>query len=374
MPEPGTRGMILFMVYRNYGRSGRKTAALGFGGMRFETPMDTDKSAATVLRAFEKGVSYFDTAPGYSEDQSEIIMGTAVREMKKSGAPFTISTKSSKADGAELRAQLEESLRRLNVDVIDYYNCWYVLTLDIWEERKKGGAVDAILKAKEEGLIRHAVFSTHMPGSDIKQVIEEGYFEGVTLGYSVINFPFRQEGIQAAADNGMGVVVMNPLGGGLITGNPEAFNFLKARPEQSILEAALHFLFSDERISVSLVGFRNDDDVDSAVAAVNSFSPYVDEEVAYIHNRVEKEFNAMCTSCMYCNVCPEGIPVWAFMETWNHLKLSDGDKPVGRIKWHWGSSVDVLDRCTSCRKCEMACTQHLPILERFEDLKAAVKE
>lgn len=365
--------MIPFMVYRNYGRNGRITAALGFGGMRFETPMDTDKSAATVLRAFEKGITYFDTAPGYCEDQSEIIMGAAVKEMKKSGAPFTISTKSSKADGAELRAQLEESLRRLNVDVIDYYNCWYVLTLKAWEERKKGGAVDAILKAKEEGLIRHAVFSTHLPGPIIKQVIEEGYFEGVTLGYSVINFPFRQEGIQAAADNGMGVVVMNPLGGGLIPENPEAFAFLKARPEQSILEAALHFLLSDERISVSLVGFRNDDDVDTAVAAVDSFSPYVDKEIAYIRSRVEKKFNAMCTSCMYCNVCPEDIPVWAFMETWNHLKLSGRQDVGNRLKWHWGTSIDVLDRCTSCGECERACTQHLSILERFEDLKAAVR-
>ena len=95
--------MIPFMVYRNYGRNGRITAALGFGGMRSETPMDTDKSAATVLRAFEKGITYFDTAPGYCEDQSEIIMGSAIQEMKKSGAPFTISTKSSKAEGSARR-------------------------------------------------------------------------------------------------------------------------------------------------------------------------------------------------------------------------------------------------------------------------------
>lgn len=359
------------MIYNNY--HGRKTAALGFGGMRFESPQDHEKSVATVLRAFNKGITYFDTAPGYCEDQSELIMGKAISEMKKSDRPFTISTKSMLHNGDEVRSQLEESLRRLNVDTIDYYNCWYVLTLKDWESRKKNGAVDAILKAKEEGLIRHATFSTHLAGPDIRRVIEEGFFEGVTLGYSAINFPYRQEGIEAAVERGMGVIVMNPLGGGLIPQNPDSFSYLKVRPGQNMLEAALHFIFSDPRITVPLVGFRNDDDVDTAIAAVDSFVPYSDKEIKGIRNRVQEEMNAMCTSCMYCKVCPEDINVWAFMETWNHLKLSGGENLGNRLKYHWGVSLSDLDRCTSCGRCERACTQKLPILERFEELKTALE-
>ncbi len=361
------------MIYRSY--RGRKTAALGFGGMRFEFPEDIDKSAQTVLRAFEKGLTYFDTAPGYCGDKSEIIMGTAIKEMKKTGRPFTISTKSQKKNGKELRAQLEESLRRLNVDCIDYYNCWYVLTMEDWESRKTGGAVNAILRARDEGLIRHAVFSTHLQGSDIRKVIDEGSFEGVTLGYSAVNFPFRQEGIAAADEQNMGVVVMNPLGGGIIPQNPDFFDFLKARPEQSILEAALHFLLSDERITVSLVGFRNDEDVDSAVAAVDSFVPYSTEDVSAIRRRVEHDLNAMCTSCMYCKGCPVDIQVWAFMETWNHLKLKGGQPSLlNRLKYHWGVSIADLDACIACGQCENACTQKLPILKRFEELKTALAD
>lgn len=358
------------MIYSDYHGTG--TARLGFGGMRFEDPTDHEKSVSTVLRAHEKGITYFDTAPGYCGDQSEIILGKAVSEMKKSGRPFTISTKSMKSDGDELRAQLEESLRRLNVDTIDYFNCWYVLTMNDWERRKSGGAVDAILKAKEEGLVRHAVFSTHLSGSDIRRVIEEGYFEGVTLGYSAINFPFRQEGIEAAAERGMGVVVMNPLGGGLIPQNPDAFEYLKVRPDQNMLEAALHFLWSDERITVPMVGFRNEKDVDTAAAALETFVPYTDEEVTRIRSSVEQEMNAMCTNCMYCRGCPEDIRVWAFMETWNHLKLSGGESAADRLKYYWGISPEDMDRCTACGHCEAVCTQKLPILERFEDIKAAL--
>ena len=359
------------MEYRLY--KGRKTAALGFGGMRFENPQDISASAETVLRAYEKGITYFDTAPGYCEDKSEIIMGEAIKEMKKGSSPFTISTKSNKADGSELRAQLETSLKRLNVDSIDYYNCWYVLTKKDWESRKKGGAVDAILKAKEEGLIKHAVFSTHLPGAHIRDVIEEGYFEGVTLGYSIINFPFRQDGIKAAIENDMGVVVMNPLGGGVVTENEKTFSFLKAYKEQSMLEAALHFLLSDPRITVPLVGFRNISDVDTAVAAVESFKPYTADQIDYIQKRVEGDFNQLCTSCMYCDVCPEGIPVWNFMEAYNHLKLKGAESVSDRLKWHWGTDISELDKCTKCLKCERACTQTLPIMDRFEELKASIK-
>lgn len=357
------------MQYRTYGNTGLNVSVMGFGGMRFENPRDHDKSAATVLRAFEKGVTYFDTAPFYCEDQSEIIVGKAIKEMKKRGKPFVVSSKSSRVKGSELRQDLEKSLKRLNVEALDFYNCWCVMTLEDWERRKSGGAVKEIMKAKEEGLIRHAVFSTHLPGPDIQKVIEEGYFEGVTLGYCATNFPYREQGIQAAAAHNMGVVIMNPLGGGTLVSNEAAFGFIKVRPEQTMLEAALHFVVANPQITVALVGCRNDADVDSAVAAIESYQPYSDEDIQNIRRRVQGEYNNLCTTCMYCKDCPEGIPVWKFMESYNHLLLKDGETPANRLKWHWATKISELDRCTQCGHCEEVCTQHLPILERFEELK-----
>lgn len=360
------------MEYREYGKTGLNVSAVGFGGMRFEDPRDHEASVATVLRASERGITYFDTAPGYCQDQSEIILGKAILEMKQRGAPFYISTKSSKANAGDLRRDLEQSLKRLNVETIDFYHCWYLLTPAVWEQRKAGGAVREIMKAKDEGLIRHAVFSTHMAGPDIRAVIEEGYFEGVTLGYSAVNFPYRQEGIQAAAERDMGVVVMNPLGGGTIVTNEENFGFIKVRPEQTMLEAALHFLLSHSTITVSLVGFRNRADVDSAVAAAEAYRPYTPEEIENIRRRVQGDYNTLCTSCMYCKGCPEEIPVWKFMETYNHILLKHGERAADRLKYHWGASVEDLERCTECGHCEEVCTQHLPILERFEELKQTI--
>ena len=360
------------MIYREYGNTGEKVSVLGFGGMRFENPSDIDGSAEILIHALKSGITYFDTAPGYCGDQSEDIFGTAVPEMKKMGKPFYLSTKSNKPNAGDLRKDLENSLRRLNVDQIDFYHCWYVLTMEDWEGRKRGGAVAEILKAQEEGLIKHPVFSTHLPGTDIRKVIEEGYFKGVTLGYSAINFPYREEGIKAAGENNMGVVVMNPLGGGTITQNPDSFDFIRVRPEQNILDGSLHFLMNNPAISVMLVGFRNKNDIDTAVASVEKFKPYTSKEINVIKKHIDSDFNNLCTTCMYCNVCPVDIPVWKFVETANGLYCDADGSLSDRLKYHWGTDISGLDSCTECRLCEEVCTQHLPILERFEELKVAM--
>lgn len=360
------------MIYREYGNTGEKVSVLGFGGMRFENSTDIDGSAEMLIHALNKGINYFDTAPGYCNDHSEDIFGAAIKEMKKTDKTFYISSKSNKSNGGDVRRDLENSLRRLNVDCIDFYNCWYILTLEGWAGRKTGGAVAEILKARDEGLIKYPVFSTHLPGDDIRKVIEEKYFQGVTLGYSVINFPYREEGIKAAAENGMGVVVMNPLGGGTITQNPDSFDFIRVSKEQNHLDGALHFLMNNENISVMLTGFRNKDDIDTAVASVDSYRPYTKEEVAKIRKHIDSDFNNLCTTCMYCKNCPVDIPVWKFVETANGLYYNAEDKLEDRLKYHWGTSIDLLDMCTECRLCEDACTQHLPILERFEELKQAI--
>jgi uncharacterized protein len=365
------------MQYRDYGITGEKVSFLGFGGMRFEDPHNIDNSAQTVLRASELGVMYFDTAPTYCDSKSEVIMGEAIKEMKRRRKEFYISTKSFASTPDKLREDLETSLKRLNVDRIDFYHTWCIRVMDNWEERKKGGAVKELLKLKEEGLIKHIAFSTHLAGNEIAQVIEEGHFEGVTLGYSGANFLYREAGIDSAFENGLGVIVMNPLNGGMITQNENVFKFLKVRPNQNLLDGALHFLMNNEKISCAIVGFRNIQDVESAVESVERFKPYKESEMQQIRENLSDEYNKLCTSCMYCKDCPVGIPVWKLVETYNNVILKSNQSVTQRLKLYWGIN-DPLDkllaRCTKCRKCEESCTQHLPILKRFEELKRIYKE
>jgi len=358
------------MQYRQYGRTGIEVSRLAFGGMRFARPQDVEGMAEVVLAAWEAGINYFDTAPGYCADMSEKIIGRAIRQMKRGEREFYVSTKTGKSDPELVRADLHTSLDRLGLDRIDFYHCWYILTLDGWQMRKSAGAVAELLKAKEEGLVRHVVFSTHLDGDEVRRVIEENIFEGVTLGYNAINFPYRQEGIRAAGEAGIGVVVMNPLGGGTITENPETFSYIRTRPGQSMLESALEFLWSHEAITAALVGFRSLADVSSAVEVWKNCDGSAVPDLERMKGESDQAFDSLCTACRYCKDCPEGIEVYKFIEAYNTLMLKGGESLDERLRDYYGiDNLDALEVCTSCGQCEQACTQHLPILERFEEIK-----
>lgn len=143
-----------------------------------------------------------------------------------------------------MRKSLEKSLQRLNVDAIDFFHVWGLKKLEEWELRKKLGAVDELLKARAEGLVKHVVFSTHITRGDVAKVYDENLFEGVTLGYNAINFPFREQAVQDAGARGLGVVTMNPLAGGLIPRHAKRFDFIRSEDDPDVVSAALRFILS----------------------------------------------------------------------------------------------------------------------------------
>lgn len=370
VPDNIRKGILMWR--KTYGRTGKKISVVSFGGMRFDKPENIDANAEVVLYAHGKGINYFDTAPGYDAGKSEQIFGAAFRQMPRES--FYCSTKSSKADGDALRADLETSLRRMNVEKIDFFHIWCIVRDKQWPERKVGGAVAAVLKAKEEGLIGHVVASLHLSGRKICKILCEGLLEGITVGYNVLNFPFRGEALECAAEMDMGVVTMNPLGGGLIPDNAERLDFLRGPDDRSVVEAAIRFNVSHPAITSALVGFTTKQQIDEAVAAVENFQPYDAEHVENIKSRIGEGFDDLCTQCGYCLPCPEGVEIPKLMEAYNHKILGRGDQDiVNRLKWHWGLPPEDAGACVECGQCEDKCTQHLPIIERLKHIAGLTK-
>ena len=359
------------MIYNEYGKTGKKVSAISFGGMRFSEPEKYEDMAEIIIRAAEKGINYFDTAPGYCDDHSEKIFNVALKELKRNKLPRYVSTKSAGKDYDKVKERLEKSLKTLDVESIDFFHIWCLMSKDDFIKREKNGAIKAAQEAKEQGLIKHLVCSSHQSGAEAAEVARTGLFEGITIGYNAINFPFREEGIRTAHECGMGTVIMNPLAGGEIIRNEKRFSFLKKDENQPILDAALHFLFAQKHITSALVGFRSVEDVDTAVNAVNSFTPVSETAIEELKKNIQGSFDELCTTCNYCNVCPHEIPVRALMEAYNYYILYENEKEVlDRLKWHWGvKDLSVIDKCTSCNLCVNKCTQKLPILERFGQIK-----
>ncbi len=360
------------MLYTTFGGTGLRVSRLGFGGMRFERPSDTEAMAEVVVHAFNHGITYFDTAPGYCDDQSETIMGAAIKQMKKSGKTFYLSTKTMASTPDAVRRQCENSLKKLHLDAIDFYHVWCLVQPDDLAKRKRAGVLKAFRRLKEEGLIRHISVSTHLEHQYVAAMLEEGeeLFESMLIGINVQNHHLRYAGVQKAAARGMAVVTMNTLGGGILTEHADRFRAIMRDTDTSIVEAALRFNLSLPGITVALVGFRNKEDVDAAVNAVNTFTPLEEPAVKTLSEAMGTQYREFCTQCGYCSDCPEGVPVVRLMETYNLALMNGMEEALKHLRYHWNITdvSKVLAACTQCRRCEEACTQQLPILKRFAEL------
>lgn len=295
------------MKYREFGKTGKKLSIVGMGGMRFETADDIEKSAGLVKYAYDRGINYFDTAPYYCKDHSEDIFGMGLKDLPRDS--YCISTKCGQADPKAMRESIERSLRRLFVDYIDCFHIWCIMTLDGWRKMLNSGAVAEAIRAKEQGLIKHLFVSVHLRGEELAEVFNDIPFDGVTLGYCAINYPYRLRSVEIAAQHGVGVVTMNPLAGGIIPANPDKFAFLKNPGDDNVVDAALRFNISTPGVNVALVGFSLKEHVDQAVAAAEKFAPLTREQFDGIGKRLTEDFNEICTGCGYCMPCPAGVAI-----------------------------------------------------------------
>jgi len=359
------------MIYRDYGKTGKKVSALGFGGMRFAEIDNHDKCVEMMVHAAKGGVNFFDTAPGYFETRSEIVYGKGLAELRRQGLPYYISTKTFQSAESDIRRDVEDSLKRLNVETIDFYHIWCILSLENWKERKKDGILKTFQKLREEKLIKHICISTHLIQNNIAELFTEAVFDGVLFGYSAYNFKTREKAFDVVEQKNLGAVIMNPMGGGLIPKQPELCKFLLKNGEEcnreNAVKAALHFLWDHKPLSAALVGFAEKEEVDLALNAMESYKPRTSEELSAVKARASKSLEGICTGCSYCDDCPAKVPIPKFMDAYNRKILGESNQNIlNQLKWHWNLSPKEANACIQCGNCESVCTQHLNIMERLE--------
>ena len=360
------------MEYRPYGNTGKDVSLLGFGGMRFTD--DDDEGVRAVQRAFELGVTYFDTAPGYSDDRSEEIFGRAFADLPKD--QLRVSTKSGvwvDKTAMSVRERLEQSLERMGLQKIDFYHMWCIITSQQYEEiMAPGGPYEEIARAKEEGLVEHIAFSTHSYPSVAFKAIESGAFDGMTIGYHVINSSAKRPVLQAAQRAGMGVCTMNPLGGEVIMQYPERFAFMHRGADDSTVNACFRFNAAHPEISVMLSGMGTVAQVEQNVAAVDAASAEAqasEERLKALLREYAGASDALaCTLCQECLPCPEGIPIPTYMHAID--VLTQVGEEAGAASWQWHKQRGNYARtraatCTDCDDCEPRCPVKIPIVQNL---------
>ena len=206
------------MQYTVLGKTGLKVSRLGFGCMRLpmKSSCEVDRGLAIPMlhRAVELGITYFDTAVGYCGGDSQRVLGEAMETMRDKVVLSTKNPHYVRHDKDGWWKNLNDSLERLRTDHIDVYN-FHGLNYERYEAAVDGedGLYKEVLKAKEQGMVRHVCHSFHGSLESLKKCVDTGLFESVTLQYNLLDQSL-EEGMAYAAEHGMGVTVMGPVGGG----------------------------------------------------------------------------------------------------------------------------------------------------------------
>lgn len=365
------------MQYTVLGKTGLKVSRLGFGCMRLpmksSNEVDRELAIPMLHRAVELGITYFDTAVGYCGGDSQRVLGEAMEAMRDKVVLSTKNPHYVRDDKDGWWKNLNDSLERLRTDHIDVYN-FHGMNFERYEAAVDGddGLYKEVLKAREQGMVRHICHSFHGSLESLKKCVDTGLFESVTLQYNLLDQSL-EEGIAYLADHGMGVTVMGPVGGGRL-GYPSGKAQEIAGEVKSTPELALRFVLSNPNVCIALSGMSTMQQLEENVATVSETGELSREDHARIEAAVEerkKLAGLYCTGCNYCLPCPDAVDIPANFEILN-LERVFGLSEHARSRYAALGGKAAL--CRQCGKCVELCPQELDIPTRLGEAVALLDE
>jgi len=362
------------MRTNTFGTSGIEVAAISIGAMRWPSEQACHE---IIHHALDCGINYIDTSTGYVQGRSLPWSGAAVKG-RRDEILFSCKSFFGKAPSAdEVREAIDTSLEKAGLEQFDLWQMWGLGKMEVLDAAlKPGGTIEGIRKAQDEGLVRLGTgFTFHGPAEVFRAAVDTGEFICATVSYNLLNRK-EEENIAHAGEKGVGIIIMNPLAGGVLgLAGEDMLDFLcddGAGPARG----ALRFLLANPNISTPIVGFTAVEEVDQAVAAAEG-SERLDEAFrqdliarADSLQLIEGDF---CTGCGYCKECPQGFTPSKFMQAMRDFVVYGVAEE--RIK-HWLLSRyphhvfdEHLAQCTLCGACEEKCPQKLPITEHIKRAK-----
>lgn len=353
-------------------RNGFTVPQANIGGMRL--PQDTDEAVALLRHAIDSGMRYIDTSRGYGD--SEIKIGKALKDgyrqkviLSTKWSPWVTRIEESDNTSADcVRKRIEESMKRLDVDYLDYYQVWNIDSREHYDQAvTKGGMVDGIQKAISEKLVGHTGFTTHDKVENIVEYVKEtDWCEIILFTYNILN-PTYELAIEAAHARGIGTIIMNPVAGGLLGHDSPILQTLADRVgAKTVPELAIRFLTSNPSVTTVISGISKMSDVDSTVASVDR-GHFSSSQMRVLHEalaEMQVANKAFCTGCRYCMPCSQEIDIPAVMNMIAQYRFWGFQDPA-RI-WYRDMKSPKADACVHCGKCEEKCTQHLHIMAEME--------
>jgi len=371
------------MIYKNF--QDLKLSNLGFGTMRLpnkgengDTPIDEEETAKMVEYAIKNGVNYFDTAWGYHNGESEVVIGKVLNKYPRDS--YYLATKFPGYDLSNMdkvEEIFEKQLEKTGMEYFDFYlfHNVYEKNVDPYLDEKYG-ILDYLLKQKENGRIKHLGFSVH--GSyDVMKKFLDAYgkhmeFCQIQLNYLDYKFQDAKAKVELLNEWNIPIWVMEPLRGGRLAKlkDEQESKLKEYRPDEEIPAWAFRFLQAIPNVTMILSGMSTMEQMQKNIKTFEEDKPLNEEEMKKILGIADEMLKGNilpCTACRYCTShCPKGLNIPELLSLYNEHSFTGG----GFIA---PMAISALpddkkpSACIGCKSCEAVCPQQLKISEVMKE-------
>lgn len=314
------------------GKTGIVTPQNAFGALPIQR-VDLDTAVRTLHKALEGGMTFFDTARAYSD--SEEKLGAAFEGKRDR---ITIATKTTATTPEKFWEDLNTSLRNLRTDHIDIYQLHCVN--QCYRPGDGTGMYEAMVEAKEKGMIRHIGITAHKIGI-AEEIVESGLYETLQFPFSYLASDRDIALVKRCREQGMGFIAMKGLSGGLLNNSG----------------ACMAFMSQFDNV-VPIWGVQRESELEEWLSFFENTPSLTPEYQAVIDADRKELLGEFCRGCGYCSPCTVGIVI-------NQCaRMSQMIRRAPSANWlspQWQAEMAKIDQCVDCGLCMTRCPYELNI-------------
>lgn len=308
------------------GRTGITVNKNGFGALPIQR-ISRDEAAKLLRKAYDGGITLFDTAHDYSDSEEKI--GYAMSDIRNH---IFITTKTSAKTVDKFWEDLEASLTRMKTDHVDVYQFHNPPFCP--KPGDEYGLYEAALKAKEQGKIRFIGITNHRL-SVAHEAIDSDLYDTLQFPFCYLCTDKDIELVEKCKKQNMGFIAMKGLSGGLITNSAAAYAF-EAQYDNVL----------------PIWGVQREHELDEFLSYIENPPVMTDEIRQLIENDRKQLFGSFCRACGYCMPCPAGIEI----NTCARMSLLLRRSPsAGHLAPESQAKMMKIKDCLHCGHCMSKC-------------------
>ncbi len=334
------------------GSTGITVLQNAFGALPIQR-VDFETAKSILLRAYEGGIRFFDTARAYSDSEEKIgyAFGDRWSEMRDN---IYIATKTAAKTPEAFWADLEQSLKLLKTDYIDIYQ--FHCVGQCYRPGDGTGMYECMLEAKAQGKIRHIGVTAHKI-EIAHECVESGLYETIQYPFSYLAAEREIELTKAAKAHNMGFIAMKGLAGGLINHS----------------DAVMAFMTQFDNV-LPIWGVQKLEELEEWLSYFENTPAMTPEMQAYIASEQKELMGEFCRGCGYCMPCPQGIMINQCARMSLMLRRAPSEAWLGE---DMQAEMKKIETCIHCNQCVGRCPYHLdtPTLlqKNYEDYQKVLK-